>query len=60
MRDLNIKLFQFPFTVLILKIGISVGLVCLSVTGILVALCCFKKKKKRVKEAELEYTRLAE
>ncbi|XP_022326876.2 uncharacterized protein LOC111126483 [Crassostrea virginica] len=47
-------------TLLILKIGISVGLVCLSVTGILVALCCFKKKKKRVKEAELEYTRLAE
>lgn len=47
-------------TLLYLKIGIIVGLVCLCVTGILVAVCCYKKKQKVVKDAELEYTRLAE
>lgn len=47
-------------TLLYLKIGIIVGMVCLCITGILVAVCCYKKKQRVVKDAELEYTRLAE
>ncbi|XP_061170143.1 uncharacterized protein LOC133179392 [Saccostrea echinata] len=47
-------------TLLYMKIGISVGLVCLCVTGILVAVCCFKKQQKVKKDSELDYTRLSE
>ncbi|XP_062617296.1 uncharacterized protein LOC134279002 [Saccostrea cucullata] len=47
-------------TLLYLKIGISVGLVCLCVTGILVAVCCFKNQQKKKRDSELDYTRLTE
>lgn len=56
-KKLNYSSF---LAVLYLKIGIIVGMVCLCITGILVAVCCYKKKQRVVKDAELEYTRLAE
>lgn len=56
-ENLNYSSF---LAVLYLKIGIIVGMVCLCITGILVAVCCYKKKQRVVKDAELEYTRLAE